>query len=122
MLYYYCCNFLNGQPDFPNMLILKKVWGGVPQYPLATARAVPTKKLSFLEEKPRKNSVSLYSVLYETRVILSTKSYPKLTNRANCTHSYGKTMILSEANIKIHMRLVYSIVPFFNYIVLCILF
>jgi hypothetical protein len=24
LLYYYCRNFPNGQPDFPNMLILKK--------------------------------------------------------------------------------------------------
>jgi hypothetical protein len=40
LLYYYCRNFPNGQPDFPNMLILKRL-GGVnpppPQYPLATA-------------------------------------------------------------------------------------
>jgi hypothetical protein len=27
LLYYYCCNFPNGQPDFPNMLILKKLGG-----------------------------------------------------------------------------------------------
>jgi hypothetical protein len=29
LLYYYCRNFPNGQPDFPNMLILKKLGGGV---------------------------------------------------------------------------------------------
>ena len=28
MLYYYCRNFPNGQPDFPNMLILQKLGGG----------------------------------------------------------------------------------------------
>jgi hypothetical protein len=40
LLHYYCRNFPNGQPDFPNMLIIKKLGGGVttPQYPpLATA-------------------------------------------------------------------------------------
>jgi hypothetical protein len=28
LLYYHCRNFPNGQPDFPNMLILKKLGGG----------------------------------------------------------------------------------------------
>ena len=35
LFYYYCRNFPNGQPDFLNMLSLKKLGGGVnhPQYP-----------------------------------------------------------------------------------------
>ena len=39
MLYYYCRNFPNGQPDFPNMLILQKLGGLTtpPIPPLATA-------------------------------------------------------------------------------------
>ena len=39
MLYYYCRNIPNGQPDFPNMLILQKLGGLTtpPIPPLATA-------------------------------------------------------------------------------------
>ena len=41
LLCYYCRNFPNGQPGFPNMLILKKSWGLTttlpPNTPIATA-------------------------------------------------------------------------------------
>jgi hypothetical protein len=46
--------------------------------------------------------------------------YPKSRNEANSTPSYGKTTVLPGANKG--MRLVYSIVPLFNCIVLCKLF
>jgi hypothetical protein len=38
LLYYYCRNFPNDQPDFPNMVVLKKLGVNQPlNTPLATA-------------------------------------------------------------------------------------
>ena len=71
MLYYYCRNFPNDQPDFPNMLILKKLGVNhppppppIPHFATALVIAFQVNRLSSLDCSPPRHIVCQFQSLY----------------------------------------------------------
>ena len=84
MLYYYCRNIPNGQPDFPNMLILQKL-GGLTTPPIPPLATALIKYMILLSLHCRNSEALRCSVLQTGSVVygsLSITSFESVINQS----------------------------------------